>query len=209
MQVYLDLSAIFPIDIVQIILRLMYDDFSFFHGRMHQLVIDRSRNIREERDKYNRFRIISTRRQVSQEWMRTHSRSEINQEAISIINSTSRRALQRGDNNWYRIFDYISMDMDNFYVGRCVQFILDTNNKQRPTFENDTEISIILTAHEKMTQIQTPREGRSMTHKLCDCRGWTVGNNRCDCGNIKCYLDDSENNLRSLDDTSTFYVNRW
>jgi hypothetical protein len=165
MQVYLDLSAIFPIDIVRIILRLMYDDFAFFHGRMHQLVVDRSRNIREKRDKYNR--IISTRRQVSQEWISTHSRSEINQEAISTIAFTLKNTLRRKgtleyNNDWYKIFDHmpinISVKSDYFYIGRSIQFILDTNNKYRPNFKEATENGIISVAHEEMTMIQNHRK---------------------------------------------------
>jgi hypothetical protein len=163
MQVYLDFSTIFPIDIVRIIVGLIYNDFSFFQGRKHQLIIDCTTNMVKEKNKYGILDHIPT---------------------------------------------YIFDESNFFYIGRCVQFILDTKHlvkcKFDYTFQYETECSIISEAHKIMTNIQTPCKGRSMIHNLCKCEKFIVGSKYCNCGEVKCFLRGTY--LKNLDDALIFCV---
>ena len=171
-------------DINNIIVKLMnISDFQY--GRMYQLVIDKTKNIEN----------IPDRRYECLNYIDTLTKSEIIKEAYVISKRLNKRKI---NNEWHELeIDHIG----NFYFGRCIQFILDSNNKINiKDLLNKTELDIVQQAHEMKTLMLASKKGTEFAVRGCDCDTWYVGDKRCDCGNRRCYLESKS--VRSLDDTS-------
>ncbi len=90
---------------------------------------------------------------------------------------------------------------DDFYLGRCYQYLLDTTNK--PV---DDTADITTLAQTSWGTILCKRELRSTIYydnKYCDCGEYYPDDTRCACGNVKLVLDYDE--YAHLDD-STIYI---
>lgn len=109
-------------------------------------------------------------------------------------------------NEWYKleIDKPITIKCeDEFYFGRCVQFILDSNNKINIIDLFNEGYDVIGEAHEMKTLMLRPKEGDELSVDGCDdCNTWCVGDRRCECGNRRCSL--AHQDATSLDDTSVY-----
>jgi hypothetical protein len=89
------------------------------------------------------------------------------------------------------------------YLGRCVQFLLDSNHK-RNIGPDDLSLDLIDEAHKWWERMCKPREGTKYHFKECDtCSSWTVGDRRCSCGNRRIDLVMDFCETFSLDTTSS------
>lgn len=93
---------------------------------------------------------------------------------------------------------------DNFYIGRCIQYICDKSDILIPALLLETKtpadlrnkISIIVDcAHEIRIEIIKPEV---CAHNLCTCKKYIFGSDKCSCGKIK--LDIQISKCQSLDD---------
>lgn len=107
----------------------------------------------------------------------------------------------------YNDFDKLNLEIpesykNEFYLGRCVQFLLDTNNKiEWNDIITKTEEEIIDMAHEAKTKILYPKEGDAFKINGCyNCSYWSYGHKRCSCGNRRYYYYDM-GPVATLDDT--------
>jgi hypothetical protein len=157
----------------------------FLQGRFHQLITDRSTRVpHDEKRKYNIITYIEGRTQ-----------EQLNEEAQDIINLSQ---------------DDEALDMsptppegydDLFYLGRCVQFILDSDKRLGWNDILSME-DIINYAHEMKTEMLCPRAKECQSYELrsryCSCGWYTIGQNRCCCGNRRCHYEEPDT-VDSLD----------
>ena len=183
-------------DLKTIVLSIIYIDniTDFEYGRYYQIVADRSKYIYETKYIKRRENIIH--------YMNTGSVDQIIGECLLIILEAK---IKPKSNDWYDITMSISIHnevYDDFYIGRCIQFILDTNNNIKASeLVNMEEKDLVFKAHEMKTRLLLVKDGIDIEFKGCDyCDTWTVGDKRCSCGNRRCFLD--YNLLTSLDDTN-------
>lgn len=90
--------------------------------------------------------------------------------------------------SWMKLLMNRNMSKNaTFYTGRCFQYLLDMDNY---TDENIYQYSVESYAVElREKEVLAEAEGYQFHHKMCDCGSYTYPNNRCDCNNIKIYLD--------------------
>lgn len=164
----------------------------FEYGRMYQLVMDKTKRILPSYGR--RYRIL--------DWMEMQSKEKIIQEANYIISNHNYKRHRHIYNEFAKLKLKEPLEYkDDFYLGRCVQFILDTNNKitSKEIFENDRE-EIVNLAHEMKAKILYPKVNDVYKVDCDECYVWYYGNKRCSCGNRRysLYVLDTVN---SLDDT--------
>ncbi len=182
------------------IFKLLKTEFKY--GRMYQLVIDKSKSIPQCHNR--RYEIIR--------YIESKTKNEIIEEANQIV----QKHVNRKSNKTKKYNEFANLKInepikcqDDFYLGRCVQFILDSNNKMYWS-EIFDEIDIVKKAHEiKSKMIYYIKEGDSFKIKGCDnCDTWYYGDRRCSCDNIKFYLECDD--VDSLDDTDIYaYAASW
>lgn len=195
-------------DVVKLITSyMMFIHSDFVYGRLYQLVRDKSTNIIGSQ--------YRKREKKCEEYMDALSFEDTVKEAYSLL----QRAYKfRKYSEWYgdRTIQSNGWDdvevgnhkavKDSFYVGRCIQFILDSDStvdiKSLLVKEND---HIVREAHDKKNEMLLPQEGERLEFRDCeDCDGWEVGDNRCLCGNRRCCLE-QKSWVSSLDDSSISY----
>lgn len=183
-------------DLFQTLFPLMINISEFEYGRFYQLVIDKSRNIKHSRDRPRRYRCSA--------YMRSKTKIEILEEAYAIIDHYKyKRKSKVTVGDWWRI-SRIEPIVDDFYYGRCFQFLLDTNAKT--TIDDllaKEDDEVILDAHKLKVKILEPNPMSGDEYRVdCDeCSTWYHGDKRCSCGNRRCYLSYNDY-VESLDDTS-------
>ena len=171
----------------------------FYYGRAYQLVIDRSKNIKET--------LYRKRHEECLGYMKFKTENQIIHEAFTIAQKFKENKRTKTYNQWSNLdidkpHNYICYA--DFYFGRCVQFILDTNNKIyiEELFSIEYH-KVISKAYEMKTSISLPKDGDELSFDddYCDddCGTWTVGAGRCRCGNRRCDL--AYSGITTLDDT--------
>lgn len=194
-------------DITVYIIRLLRSipviDTPFKFGRAYQLVKDKSKNIKTDR-------WYRKRRHASIMYMRSKTSDQIIDEAFEIISNykNSRSFKSKSPNEWLDLVSNDGNDEDCFYKGRCVQFILDTNNKIsiKDVFSYN---NIYGEAHEMYNKIlHRETKGKEYEVKIGShyCT-YTEGNRRCDCDDMRCYLDIDD--AETLDDELLIRVDTW
>lgn len=176
------------------------DDFTY--GRLYQLVSDKSKRfVGPER----RYEIAS--------WLKKSSKDEIIAEAIKILNDYETKLIpidnrignklkrfqqkrkQRDEeesNDWAypfkkQVIDKIS---NPFHLGRCVQFLLDTNGKRFKVKSLTREDEIKRLMVEEKTMVLEKQIGTvHISYSLCECERYTPGEKRCECGNRRIGLE--------------------
>lgn len=185
-------------DIVHNIMSTMFLFLTEFeYGRCYQLLIDRSKKFKHS--------ISYPRREQVIDYVSNKSRSEIIIESYGIINDFRKKNYWRNKkyNQWHDVW-INSKEEDYFYYGRCIQFLLDANNKNNiDDLLSDTYNDVITKAHKLKHTIllsTLPKEGEVLYTKQCEERSWIVGETRCNCGR-KLYLtyDDIVDNLDTTD----------
>ena len=179
------------------IFKLLKNEFKY--GRMYQLVIDKSKSIPQSQNR--KYEIIK--------YIESKTKYEIIDEANQIINKHNNKKSNK--QKLYNEFANMELNeydeyIDNFYLGRCVQFILDSDNtifwKDIFNQEYINDKQIIEKAHEMKSKILYPtiEIGKKFYIKSCEnCCIWYYGDTRCSCGNRKYVLNHII--INSLDET--------
>jgi hypothetical protein len=192
-KIFLLGELLYVIDIRHLINSVVFKLSKFEKGRIYQLVIDRSKNI-----------VIKEGRIYNcDDYMNTKNKIDMMGEAYTIIDNFRKgRKYKNGKkyNQWHQLHLFSN---DNFYYGRCIQFILDTNNNKDMNELLNKYISVIITeAHLLKTELLRPKIGDIFSVRGCDCNEWSYGDRRCSCGNRRCYLE--YKNVINLDDTELY-----
>jgi len=150
----------------------------FYKGRIYQLVTDRSKSI--PLDRYRKYHI--------KDYMKKKSQNELIIEAYEIINSKKKRVKY---NDWGKLFCNIDDSLNNYYIGRCFQFLLDGDNKIEFDWlikQNADEIKKM--AEEMIGWWFRPQEGDSYRSRCYDddCMYYYYGDTHCECGLTKHYV---------------------
>lgn len=234
MEKFLLLKQLIDVDDINKIIfkHIIMNVDNFQYGRMCQLIIDRSKNITEDKYSYRREKCAS--------YMKSKTKDDVILEAYTIINKFQNKRKYKIYNEWHdlnistRISEFIPKNLEYrdlndfdicietsqqdyfikrsishvkhedacFYLGRCIQFLLDTNNKINiHDLFIKTYSEIINQAHDLKELILMPKEGDELRISGCDsCSTWYIGSRRCECGNRRCSL--IHDSVGSLDNTS-------
>lgn len=145
----------------------------FQYGRMYQLVLDKSKAHKPEPGRGERM----------QKYIKTRCKEEIIVEAIQILLPYRNRR-----KDWHNLLENSPPNGD-FYFGRCVQFLLDSNHKRKYEGLIVSRIATVKKAHDEKQRQLTPGIGSVEfdVSNQCDTEEctWTYGEKRCDCGNMK------------------------
>jgi len=170
----------------------------FKYGRMYQLVIDKSKSVPQSHNR--RYAILR--------YIKSKTKNEIIEEANQIVQKhINRKSNKSNKTKKYNEFANLEINepvkcQDDFYLGRCLQFILDSNNNMYWS-EIFNEYDIVEKAHEMKVKMLYPKEGDSFDIKSCDCGTWCYGDRRCSCGNRRIELE-CDDYINSLDDTDLY-----
>ena len=187
-------------DIINIICKHTIEISEFIYGRMYQLVIDRTCHVYTEKQKKQERG--ERRRDYVLKYIKLRTKYEIVKEALDI---TKYFSIKSGNNEWNKLFSY---DCDySFYIGRSLQFILDTNNK---ICLNDiiklSADSIKRLAHDMKANILKPSEFTRVhiRRRICECQEYHIGDDTCLCGDVEMTVE-FNNFVYSLDNTDLDY----
>lgn len=145
-------------------------------GRLHQLIVDRSKSVPASHDR----RITMAR------YIEELTQEQKIAEALEMITEGKLRNQKRKK----QYNEYLDMNLDlfkgyenEFYLGRCVQFILDSNNKVSAIeLSLKSSVEILTLAHDM-------KERMLDSHNDCvdcdcdECGMWSRDDKRCWCGN--------------------------
>lgn len=166
----------------------------FEYGRRYQLVSDKTKIVPQRPGR--KYSILS--------WMSSQTEEDIIKESDNIANYYAKQERFYNEFNKFNL-GYDVVCEDDFYFGRCVQFILDTNNKITwNEIMAKTHDEIIELAHQMKMKILQPKKGDLFHISECDCGWWSYGDNRCECGDVRCSYVDGE--VFSLDDIEVGYA---
>lgn len=188
----------------------------FLYGKLYQLVSDKSKQVTGCDRKYG-----------IEKWLKQSSKEDIISEAIKILTDyetkliptgprigkkmkrTQEKRLLNDKNEWndwvYVMKQSFQPKKDDFYVGRCVQFLLDTNGHlyKSSMFKNPNQI-VELMKKEKERVLFKQLDGQliHISYSMCECEEWRIGEKRCECGNRRINLDYE---MPDVDDTDLNY----
>lgn len=175
----------------------------FVFGRLYQLVINRSKAVGLE--KYRRHRILN--------YIKGKSEYEIIMEGLAIAktynNKNMKRYKSRQTNGWHSFTQKVPKEhMNNFYLGRCLQFVLDSSNKKEYSSLLIDEEQTINEAH-NLRKLQVKKYiDNGFHHVWCgsiylnhgeEGCNWTIGKDTCDCEFKRYWLE--EEDITNLDQT--------
>lgn len=208
--------------------KIHMDEFEY--GRRYQLVIDKTKIIPPKHDR--RYQILGHIESLTRDEIIEESKNIVNshqkkieiyekkieirqkytdfyQKNIELYQESGKKKveLRQMKIRKYNDFDKLNLEIpesykNKFYLGRCVQFLLDTNNKMEwNDIITKTKEEIIDMAHEAKTNILYPKEGDAFEIDGCyNCNYWSYGDKRCSCGNRRYYYY-AMGPVSSLDDT--------
>jgi hypothetical protein len=134
-------------------------------------------------------------------YMDNLNKDEVISEGLDLIYTSKRNPKKvNNQNEWREIFLPVQNNSlySDFYFGRCLQFLLDSNNKKSMKVICSQEI--IGEARRIRTKHLTPKKGTELHHECCNnCSTWTLGEKRCDCDNVRCTV--YFGSVSELDDT--------
>lgn len=153
----------------------------FKYGRMYQLIIDKSKKIPMQKDR--KYDILN--------YIRRKTKHEIINEANEIVqHHNTHKSISKKYNEFADLNINEPIEFHNdFYLGRCVQFILDTNNKiELSDIITKIKKDILDLAHTMKARILAPSEGTDFDVDCEDCGTWSYGDKRCACGDRRYHL---------------------
>lgn len=211
-------ESVLNYDILSLIINyyidVKYDEFQY--GRCYQLVIDKSRNITFRNTSVSKGGVliasdqnitgnykINPRRKNVDKYIKERTRAEIIKEALLIsITKANQKNISRKPrkifNEWHKLDIQYSFE-NNFYLGRCVQFILDSNNKIYLDNIQKESGEIIADAHQMKAKMLRNTINNSYVCDCDICGIWYFDENRCQCGNRRVLLIGNDI-VESLDD---------
>lgn len=155
----------------------------FLYGRFYQLVADKSSFYQGPG---RRHRVCS--------YLNSKSKEEMIIEAREIANNYLNKKGQKKTSGWCHFNQEIPAENQNdFYFGRCVQFVMNSNNQLLYDDLILNRTNTINKAIEMKTLQIYPKKGQTFdTHKICGYESnctWSYGEKRCSCYNMRFYLE--------------------